>query len=41
VTGKLGRCPFVVARGYASPRSDGGDGRGSDLLMDTSTDLFR
>jgi coenzyme F420-0:L-glutamate ligase/coenzyme F420-1:gamma-L-glutamate ligase len=40
VTGKLGRCPFVVARGYDSPgKSD--EGRGSDLLMDASTDLFR
>jgi coenzyme F420-0:L-glutamate ligase / coenzyme F420-1:gamma-L-glutamate ligase len=41
VTGKLGRCPFVVARGYTSPGKDGGEGRGSDLLMDASTDLFR
>jgi len=40
VTGKLGRCPFVVARGYGSPgKSD--EGRGSDLLMDASMDLFR
>jgi coenzyme F420-0:L-glutamate ligase/coenzyme F420-1:gamma-L-glutamate ligase len=40
VTGKLGRCPFVVARGYASPGKDA-EGRGADLLMDASTDLFR
>jgi coenzyme F420-0:L-glutamate ligase/coenzyme F420-1:gamma-L-glutamate ligase len=40
VTGKLGRCPFVVARGYVSPGKDD-DGRGADLLMDASTDLFR
>jgi coenzyme F420-0:L-glutamate ligase / coenzyme F420-1:gamma-L-glutamate ligase len=41
VTGKLGRCPFVVARGYASPGNDSGEGHGSDLLMDASMDLFR
>jgi coenzyme F420-0:L-glutamate ligase/coenzyme F420-1:gamma-L-glutamate ligase len=41
VTGKLGRCPFVVARGYASPGKDGGEGRGSDLLMEADMDLFR
>jgi coenzyme F420-0:L-glutamate ligase/coenzyme F420-1:gamma-L-glutamate ligase len=41
VAGKLGRCPFVVARGYVSPGKDGGEGRGSDLLMDASMDLFR
>jgi len=41
VTGKLGRCPFVVARGYALPGKDGSEGRGSDLLMDASMDLFR
>jgi coenzyme F420-0:L-glutamate ligase/coenzyme F420-1:gamma-L-glutamate ligase len=40
VTGKLGRCPFVVARGYTSPGTDA-EGRGSDLLMDATTDLFR
>jgi coenzyme F420-0:L-glutamate ligase/coenzyme F420-1:gamma-L-glutamate ligase len=41
VTGKLGRCPFVVARGYMSPGKESGEGRGSDLLMDASMDLFR
>ena len=41
VTGKVGRCPFVVARGYASPGKGSSEGRGSDLLMDASTDLFR
>jgi len=41
VTGKLGRCPFVVARGYASPGEESGEGRGADLLMDASMDLFR
>jgi coenzyme F420-0:L-glutamate ligase / coenzyme F420-1:gamma-L-glutamate ligase len=41
VTGKLGRCPFVIARGYTSPGKDGSEGRGSDLLMDAGTDLFR
>jgi coenzyme F420-0:L-glutamate ligase/coenzyme F420-1:gamma-L-glutamate ligase len=41
VAGKLGRCPFVVARGYISPGKDDGEGRGSDLLMDASMDLFR
>jgi len=40
VTGKLGRCPFVVARGYISP-GNSNEGRGADLLMDASTDLFR
>ena len=41
VTGKLGRCPFVVARGYVSPGKESGEGRGADLLMDASMDLFR
>jgi coenzyme F420-0:L-glutamate ligase/coenzyme F420-1:gamma-L-glutamate ligase len=41
VTGKLGRCPFAVVRGYASPGKDSDEGRGSDLLMDASMDLFR
>jgi coenzyme F420-0:L-glutamate ligase/coenzyme F420-1:gamma-L-glutamate ligase len=41
VTGKLGRCPFVVARGYLSPGKSGQEGRGADLLMDASMDLFR
>jgi coenzyme F420-0:L-glutamate ligase/coenzyme F420-1:gamma-L-glutamate ligase len=41
VTGKLGRCPFVVARGYASPGKESSEGRGSDLLMDAGMDLFR
>jgi coenzyme F420-0:L-glutamate ligase/coenzyme F420-1:gamma-L-glutamate ligase len=40
VTGKLGRCPFVVARGYVSP-GKGDEGSGADLLMDASMDLFR
>jgi coenzyme F420-0:L-glutamate ligase/coenzyme F420-1:gamma-L-glutamate ligase len=41
VTGKLGRCPFVLVRGYTSPGNDSSEGRGSSLLMDASTDLFR
>jgi coenzyme F420-0:L-glutamate ligase / coenzyme F420-1:gamma-L-glutamate ligase len=41
VTGKLGRCPFVVVRGYAPPGAGGQEGRGADLLMDANMDLFR
>jgi coenzyme F420-0:L-glutamate ligase/coenzyme F420-1:gamma-L-glutamate ligase len=41
VTGKLGRYPFVVARGYTAPGRSAQEGRGADLLMDASMDLFR
>jgi coenzyme F420-0:L-glutamate ligase/coenzyme F420-1:gamma-L-glutamate ligase len=41
VTGKLGRCPFVVVRGYTLPGEGSREGRGAELLMDASMDLFR
>jgi coenzyme F420-0:L-glutamate ligase/coenzyme F420-1:gamma-L-glutamate ligase len=37
-TGKIGRCPFALIRGYDYPC---GEGRARDLVMDPAADLFR
>lgn len=38
VTGKVGRCPFALIRGYALAR---GSGTARDIIMDQSMDMFR
>jgi coenzyme F420-0:L-glutamate ligase / coenzyme F420-1:gamma-L-glutamate ligase len=38
VSGKVNRCPFVVVRGYSYSRAEGA---AADLVMDSTTDLFR
>jgi coenzyme F420-0:L-glutamate ligase/coenzyme F420-1:gamma-L-glutamate ligase len=38
VSGKVSRCPFVLVRNYPYPR---GEGKATDLIMESAMDLFR